>query len=458
LPDNKTYEFKYNNYGELVWIKVPSGARYEYTWASATGTGGGGYDGTLVLREVTEKRTYIDGTTSTILSKMTFDRDETTDCQPLSSMAGTVATVTHFDGPSTEAGREKHYYCGVPGDSADADPWDYATWKRGREYKTEVLNLSTVVRSTKLTWAQRPSAGEPIWWGTLDDDDAPPNDPRVSASEQTLHDATPNLVAKQEFGYDQYNNRTDILEYDYNQLTTPIRRTHLEYSTASAYVNVGPHLRGMVTKRWLCGSGAGNCTEGAAVANTEFVYDASTILSRSNATGHDTGAFGTSYTTRGNITTLRQWRNLPTAKWIETDIEYDILGNPWKTIDPLDNVTQAQYGNSFTTSVPELIGSQAPYAFPSSFTNALNQSVSIVYDYYLGRPITFVDPNNVWTYREFNDPLDRLTKVLQAYNVPADIHQTRFAYLENLYGKKWLVEVYGDQYAFDDERHLTRTA
>jgi hypothetical protein len=145
----------------------------------------------MILRRMTERRSYIDQTITTLMSKMTVVRADTSDCQPLSSMPGSVVTVTHFHGASTEVAREKHYYCGRPGDQAAGTPFDYGTWKKGREYKTESLNLSTPVRSSKLTWAQRPSAGEPIWWGTLGDDTAPPNDPRMTVSEQTLQDVAP---------------------------------------------------------------------------------------------------------------------------------------------------------------------------------------------------------------------------------------------------------------------------
>jgi hypothetical protein len=48
-----------------------------------------------------------------------------------------------------------------------------------------------------------------------------------------LLDVTPNLVSKKTFAYDEYNNQTDVWEYDFGAgVPGPlIRRTHTDYVT-----------------------------------------------------------------------------------------------------------------------------------------------------------------------------------------------------------------------------------
>jgi len=459
LPDDRYYEFFYNNYGEVTKAILPTEARIEWDWTSGTGTGGGANStDEVILRRVTERRTYLDSTTTTIEGKTTYSYQTQANCQPLSSLGGWKATVTRWDGTSVAA-KSATYFCGVPGNNDYDGPYDYPSWKNGRGYKTEIFDGTAVKQRLDITWKQYPLTGSLKWWtGDHEDDEAPAERPRVDALEMTNLEISPNLVAKQTFKYDQYNNPTDTFEYDWGG-GTPLRRTHITYETGATYVDAPVHLRALPRFQYTCGSGTADCDDTSAVSKTEFVYDGEALTSRSNATGHDTANFGTSHSTRGLLTTIRRWRNLPTSKWIETVVKYDILGNPVEASDALNNKTTLSYTDDFSNSTASELGTESTYAFVTTATNALSQSVTSEIDYYLGRPTALTDLNGVVSLYEFSDDLDRMTKVIEANNHSAVKRQTKFNYFvpNGSTIHDYHVEVERDLVSFSDDLLDLRT-
>jgi hypothetical protein len=100
----------------------------------------------------------------------------------------------------------------------------YHSWKDGLEHKVEYLGNdgSTLLRKLETTWQQTTT---PTWW-IAPADLAPSNNPRIVETTTTFADVSPNLVTKRSVidpnnpnfvGYDQYNNPTDVWEYDYGQ-------------------------------------------------------------------------------------------------------------------------------------------------------------------------------------------------------------------------------------------------
>ncbi len=67
LPDGRSYQFKYNEYGEMARVVLPTGGAYEYDY------GPGRYDTTpsgvvdisetnkLIYRRIVQRRVYKDG-------------------------------------------------------------------------------------------------------------------------------------------------------------------------------------------------------------------------------------------------------------------------------------------------------------------------------------------------------------------------------------------------------------
>ena len=84
LPDGRSYQFRYNPYGELARVVLPTGGATEYDYAA--GISGGYASGVLrnttvstdrqyqVYRRVVERRVYLDGVT--LEGKMTYVNSE----------------------------------------------------------------------------------------------------------------------------------------------------------------------------------------------------------------------------------------------------------------------------------------------------------------------------------------------------------------------------------------------
>lgn len=149
---------------------------------------------------------------------------------------------------TTLLARANHYFYGAASGSllGGGDPYGYPDWREGREYQTDALNTdgSTVLRRVQQTWEQR----APVNWWTLSPDWAPPNDPRITETVNTLVDT--NQVTKQIYAYDDsvpYNNRSDVYEYDYGTGAPGalVRRAHTDYMVTASYIGAttGAHLR-----------------------------------------------------------------------------------------------------------------------------------------------------------------------------------------------------------------------
>jgi len=113
---------------------------------------------------------------------------------------------------------------------------------------------------------------------------------------------------------------------------------------------------------------------------------------------------------RGNPTTSAQWLNYPTPTWIQTHAQYDQCGKVRYAWDPLNRQSQVEYSATYA------------YAYPTSSTSAVPDpsgtygqtwglTSSTVYDFNTGLVTSTTDANGRITSFEYNDSLNRLTKV-----------------------------------------------
>lgn len=161
LPNDKSYSFKYNDYGELARVVLPTGGAIEYDWrAGMTGIGVGGTIGnTDIYRRIKERRVYRDGGTgSAYESKTLYSRPETPGNPPTN--VGYVQVEQYGSGPN-HLTLSRHYFYG----SASYNPnlisqIDYYPWKNGKEYKTEAYDTdgTTVIQRSENTFFQTPPA------------------------------------------------------------------------------------------------------------------------------------------------------------------------------------------------------------------------------------------------------------------------------------------------------------
>jgi hypothetical protein len=161
LPNGKKYEFKYNEYGDLAQVVLPTGGKIEYDWAAFPGQGTGGFAGVTsntgaqVIRGVIERRTYSDATTLVGKQVMSYSFLAAGSCTVggSSNIEATSAEVAYQDGSGNPLSKETHYYCDKPGNESPGPTvtsLKWSAWKAGKEYKTEYFDtdgsLSTIRR------------------------------------------------------------------------------------------------------------------------------------------------------------------------------------------------------------------------------------------------------------------------------------------------------------------------
>jgi RHS repeat-associated protein len=446
LPDERRYQLFYNPYGELARVVLPTGGAVEYDYTP--GSGVLDYGDLQIYRRVTERRVYADGTNLEGKQVYSASYSAPGSAEPWY----TTATVEQRGATGALLAASKHYFYGSPAASlfAFSYPTLYPSWKEGREYQTEALHTdgTTVLRRTAQTWQQRAAVA---WW-TGSADDAPVNDPRVVENTLTLVDA--NRVSKTSaispvdgsVGFDQYNNRTDVYEYDFGTggAGAFVRRTHTDYVASSAYTDAttGPSLRRLPSQQWVSSDAAGTNKK----ALTTFEYDNYTpdalhapLVDRIDASPSISGldpAFTTSYTARGNLTGTTSYANAAAQTGaVTTAAQYDVAGNVVKGIDARGYATTYSFADRFgspdgearTNAAPSQLAGQATYAFVTSITNALGHTSYGQYDYFMARAVDGEDVNGVVASGYFNDALDRPTRVVRAVGTTIQ-SQTTFAY------------------------------
>ena len=486
LPDGRSYKFRYNSYGEIGRIELPTGGAIEYDYGPGTAyayasglidLGWGGespgdapYMKQTILRRVWVRREYPNGGTGTSFARRTLYSGSASSCGP--DPESTVGVLHYKPNGTMEGipvGGTQHWFYGSPCGSvqwAITNPSYSPPWKEGREFRTDSLapDGQTLLRKVEMKWEQ-PAAGT-TWPLTLTETNAgaKTNRPQVTEIKTTLTDT--GQVSKQTFAFDQYGNRTDIYEHDFGAAPGTagplIRRTHTDFVSAAAYVNasidplLGPHLRSLPQESWVSADG-GSTNK---LSLTVYDYDQFGLTPRASITGlcvtcpnaQCTSANPTSLVTRGNVTRVTRYANPAgrTGPHASTST-YDVAGNVVSMADANGNTTQLSYDDSICNALgctSAFNGTFTPnsYAFPTSTTSPvpdvsveLNMgyaagtfgstsalTTATVYDFHTGQVYSMTDPNNKKTTLEYDDPLDRLTAVIR----PAGGGRTDFDYSE----------------------------
>jgi len=221
-----------------------------------------------------------------------------------------------------------------------------------------------------------------------------------------------NLSKKIEYSYDSsnYGNVNEVREWDYYTGTPPATPTRV---TDATYLAANPTYlaKNILNKPTSIIVKSGG---GTVIAQTQFEYDKYDTsqnhapLQTSGAVQHDS-AFGTSYTTRGNITAVQRWRNTDGA-WLSSYNQYDDAGNTLKTIDPGGHTTSFSYADSWSNAACGPTGGNAA-AYVTSVINALTQTTRSTYNSCTGTLASTADVNNQTTNLAY-DLMDRRIQVL----------------------------------------------
>jgi YD repeat-containing protein len=176
-------------------------------------------------------------------------------------------------------------------------------------------------------------------------------------------------------------------EYDFGA-STPTRQTltTYEWQEKGAYgaANLLTLPASVVTE-----DGTGN-----RVAETDYAYDESAYLTASGITLQASPPNGS---TRGNPTSITEWLNNGASPVSHTNW-YD-TGEVYKQIDPLNHTTTFNYSATYSGSLPTTV------------TNPLDQTSTYVYDFNVGKVTSITDPNSEITTYTYADSLARLTNV-----------------------------------------------
>jgi RHS repeat-associated protein len=474
LPNGQSYKFYYNNYGELARVELPTGGAVEYDWGAgltdgpASGTASTGFP-PEIYRRVLERRVYSNGSTGASYdSRMTYSRPESYNNGNFGVNLGYV-TVNQYDSGSNLLTSENHYYYGGAFASMlpSSDPTSYSPWEEGKEYQTDLLSndgTATVLRRVTNNWAQRTHVS---WWGG-DAYHEPSADPVITSTTTTLMDT--GQASETDFSYDQFNNKTDSYEHDYNGALA--RHTHTDYLAVNPvngidYTATGVYLLSLPSQQWV----STDTTGSNKASLTTYAYDQFGLTPRSGITGQcpyydvdhtqppgqcsTTGANGeqpTALAARGNATSVTRYSDAAGGTGALTATsQYDVAGNVVSKTDPAGNTTTLSYDDSFCNDGTRCGGSYAAntYAFPTGKTSPVPDvstlynypagtfgstsalTTSAIYDYYTGLPYSATDANGKTTTLYYADqqgnldPLDRLKAVVRP-----DAGRTDFNYFD----------------------------
>jgi RHS repeat-associated protein len=436
LPDGRKFQFKYDSRANVARLELPTGGAFEYDHSFSV-LGGWSYtcSPTTVIR-VTEKRSY--DAQGNLETKTTYSAD-----YGQLNVGDTNVTISTFDTGNHLLAKEKQYFYGSPVRGCASESYD--AWNLGKKYKSEFFaaNGTTVLRRIEYNWQQRANT-------TLGNE----KDPRIVETMTTLPDT--NLVAKVTsispingtIGFDQYNNQTDVWEYDFGSgaVGTFKRRKHTDYETSTNYTN--RYLRDLPVGNWVSTDMAGNNK----VSQTEILYDETSLTTRgSNVVGWVDP--NTAY--RGNVTTARTWRHYTgeTDDWLESKSKYDVLGNIIETTDPKNHVTTLNYNDNYGSPdsnaqnniAPTHLNGNPTYAFPTSTSNPLGWTVYNQYDYFTGQIVNTEDIRGIVSKTYYNDPLERPTQTVTAIGTSFE-RQTNNIY-DDLHRR---LETKGDLYTLND--------
>lgn len=222
--------------------------------------------------------------------------------------------------------------------------------------------------------------------------------PRFSSVTTTLKD-TGQQSQTQFVSYDSNGNVTQQKEFDWGLVLR--RTTNLSYYTTSN------HILDRVSQT-LVYDASNNL-----ILRTDFGYDNYSTVPLTTVSGtanHDDANYSSSFTLRGNLTSVTRYANAAAASGaITRTFSYDTLGN--LITAQLDCCTQKSW--TFTVNTQ--------YSYPETVTRgpsgSTQLSTSATYDNTTGLIATSTDENGNQTTYTYNDPIDRITQVLQPDNI-----------------------------------------
>jgi RHS repeat-associated protein len=438
LPDGRTLNFNYNQFGEVAEVTLPTGAKMQYDYGFATLPAGNTLEQetraqmnsvTLIDRAVLARRTYQPGS-ATPEASWNYSYGSLTPNNSTTPAPAAEVTCTsggqlllherHFFLPSG------NYFDGISTGIKGVDGTHYTLWSTGLEFRSETFdsNGTTVLGASETDWSQRTGV---VWSGGYtsyinEPQEQPENDNRTTESRRYLDDGS---MARAHSSYDDIgvspraNNPKTVDEYDFDGSV----KRHTETSYVGSYTGDGTHLLRLPSQ-----TSTYDVANGTLFAQTTYEYDNYTTEGGTNpnhqalqsytSVASHTASYDLNYLTRGNPTAVTQFVR-PGS--ITSYPRYDILGNVVSSKDPRGNVATISFADDFgdgsnpgsgaanpatpTYALPTLITSPPPNPGESAHT-ARTQ-----FDFSTGLLTGFKDRNGTITQTIYNDPFDRPTLI-----------------------------------------------
>lgn len=249
-----------------------------------------------------------------------------------------------------------------------------------------------------------------------------PKNPRIT--ETNVYDEAGNrrrTVIESTVAYAQWGLPYCIHEYAADG-ATELRRTYYDYDLSQAYLD--RRIIGLVSAIHLTDVGS---YQGKIVYN----YDdpARLMAVPAAATHHDT-AYNTSFTARGNVTSVSRFDVTDinnNAKKLTTYTNYYTTGTPFRSTDPSGHQTSILYTDSFSDGVD-----RNTFALPTVMTDPDNISSLTTYNYDFGGVTRTQDPNGSVQTTTYDNAsrVDRITEL------------TRGAYVRYVYAPWGSISTY----------------
>jgi RHS repeat-associated protein len=414
LPNGKSYRFTYNVYGEIDKMYLPTGGyeRYQYDKIAPMSFMKAPFGATN--RGVTDRWVSSDGA-SAGEAHWQYGVEFT----PYSGSLY-ATTMTSPDGTLTRA-----YLHAQPdpydGSVVHSIPYGFDDARSGRAYDERIYDsVGTMLHRSLTEWTvSGPTAGG--YSGAT-------RNARVTKRVDILLDTGTGaaLATTTTMEYDVDLNLIATNHYDYavvDQTTaqsgalsampsgTLIRTEETTYLVNDS--SIAPATRDAYRSRNLIGlptsmrvkNGAGTIVAQSAINYDEMVFPLLTY-------GSVTSWADPATSVRGNPTTVSRWQNT-TGTWLQTHTQFDQCGSLRAGWDAKGNQSQIEYSSTYAYAYPTL--TLTPVPDPSGqFGSSVALSSSTVFDFNTGSATSGTDANNISTTLEYNDPLNRPTRTVQA--------------------------------------------
>lgn len=439
LPDGHKWEFKYNSYGEVVYVKTPARGVVTYDMGPTPNSPKkGGYDevNNQIFRRVTNRQTFPSDS-GPIEGKVTYtDPTDPTRIDADNNVTVVEEEVNPSSGDSMIT-RTRHKFSSNPNQGIRGNGvagTGYRRWLAGKELETEQIDFGGGVMRRSTNLYEQESGVNWIAGATPTALDQPENNPRLVKVTSQLLDGG-NKTSTVDYTYDEFNNvLTEELKGFDGQIIRRVERTYLRNLNGIDYAGLNrqiapannPNLFDTHLKSLILSESIKNKFNSIESTST-YEYDNYNndglhgVLGQKTLPSnlHDPVFQGTQRIQRGNVTSITRGAGTPEASTIYS--QYDVLGNVTAIVGPLANQkTETEYSEA------------SQFTFPTQTKQFVSGGVSgnrvltsnRTYDFDTGLVITSSGFNGDTTTFQYNDLLDRLTREIR----PTGFGETTYSY------------------------------